>query len=263
MNLLMPGLFVPAETVVHRVDPRVKMVAALVLTVLPFAAPGSISSALVVGFVATIAVLARVPPVPLLRTLRNVLWIGLFMFFFYVFSTPGREVWRLAGLSVTDQGLIAGLRQIYRLSALVVVASLLTYTTSPTQLAHSTEVLLRPLARIGFPVRELAMVLTIALRFVPAVADQVDKVRKSQRARGIDPGLNPVRRVRSWVPLFVPVFVLAYRRAEHLATALEARGFRGAEARTRLYQLKIGRRDLWAALCVALLALFAVVASHL
>jgi energy-coupling factor transport system permease protein len=251
MNLLLPGMYVATDSVLHRLDPRVKMGATLLLMTLPFAAPGLWSTLLLSAFVVAIVFLSTAPLPALLRTLHTVIWIGFFMFFFYLFTTPGRTLVAVGNITVTWEGLLSGATQVYRLCLLVIVAALLTFTTSPSQLAHGLEALLRPLARLGLPVRELAMVLTIALRFVPTLFDEIDKITKAQRARGVDSvSRNPWRRVRSWVPTFVPIFVSAFRRAEELATAMDARGFRGAHHRTRLYQLRFTYRDLIASLVV-------------
>jgi energy-coupling factor transport system permease protein len=172
------------------------------------------------------------------------------MSFYVAFTTPGPSLLNVGSLSVTVTGLARAGQQIHRLCLLVVVSSLLTYTTSPSQLAHGLEALLAPLLRIGMPVRELALVMTIALRFVPTLAQEIEKLGKAQRARGADPGRNPLRRVQSWVPMFVPIFVSAFRRAEQLATAMEARGFRGARYRTSLHRLRLTRRDFVASLAV-------------
>lgn len=254
MNLLMPGMYVAAQTIVHRIDPRVKLGAALLLMVLPFSAPGWQSGLVLIAAIAAIAALAAVPWLELLRTLSTVFWLGFFMFFFYAFTTPGPAALTLGSISVTWAGLAAGGTQIYRLCLLVTISSLLTYTTSPTQLAHGLEALLAPLHKLGLPVRELTMVLTIALRFVPTMAQQVDKLSKAQRARGIDFGNAPWNRVRTWVPMFVPLFVAAFRRAERLAIAMEARGFRGTARRTHMVQLRLTRLDLAAALIVLVVA---------
>jgi energy-coupling factor transport system permease protein len=263
VNLLLPGMYVAAGSAIHRLDPRIKMGAAVLLMALPFAAPSLQSSLLLSAFVITVALLSAVPPLALLHTLRTVFWLGFFMFFFYTFTTPGHPVVALGRVSITWTGLLAGATQIYRLCLLVTVTSLLTYTTSPAQLSHGLEALLEPLARIGAPVRELTMVLTIALRFVPTLSQQVDKIVKAQRARGIDFEGGPWRQVRSWVPTFVPIFVSAYRRAEQLATAMEARGFRGARQRTRLYQLRLTGHDLAASLIVLAVSLIVLGAKYL
>jgi energy-coupling factor transport system permease protein len=155
---------------------------------------------------------------------------------FQIFTTPGQPLVALGGIAVTREGVLAGAVQTYRLCLLVIVASLLTFTTSPARLAHGVEALLGPLARAGLPVRELALVLTIALRFVPVFFDL--------RSGG------PWRRLRNWVPVFVPIFVIAFRRAEELATAMEARGFRAARYRTRMVQLRLTGQDLIASLVV-------------
>lgn len=250
MSLMLPGMYVATDSVVHRLDPRIKMGAATLLMVLPFAAPGLPGNVLLSAFVIALVALSRVPALALLRTLRTVIWLGFFMFFFYAFTTPEPPLIAWGWLSISRAGLLAGATQIYRLCLLVIVAGLMSYTTSPSQLAHGLEALLAPLARVGFPVRELAMVLTIALRFVPTLSQEIDKLAKAQRARGIDPGNAPWERVKSWVPMFVPIFVSAFRRADSLATAMEARGFGAARHRTRLQQLDLRRRDLVATLIV-------------
>jgi len=252
VNLLLPGMYVAANSPLHRLDPRVKMAAALGLMALPFAVHTLPGSLLVAALVAAIAWLARAPLPALLRTVQTVFWLALLMFFFYFFTTPGRSLITWGGISITAEGLALGATQVYRICLLVIVASLLTYTTSPTQLAHGLEVLFGPLERVRFPVREIALVLTIALRFVPTLFAEIEIISKAQRARGADFSGGPLRRMRSLVPIFVPIFVSALRRAEELATAMDARGFRSAPHRTRLYRLSLGRNDLVA--CLAVLA---------
>lgn len=251
MNLLLPGTYVAANTVVHRLDPRLKMAASLLLMTVPFAAPGLPSALVLSAFVGIVAVLAAVPALPLLRTLRTIFWLGLFMFVFYLFTTPGHAAVNVGSLAITWEGLLAGGTQIYRLCLLVVVAVLTTFTTSPSQLTHGVEAVLGPFDRLGLPIRELAMVLTISLRFVPTVFEELDKIVKAQQARGMDLRTgNPWQRVRNTVPVFVPIFVAALRRAEELAMAMEARGFRGTHRRTRLNRLSLTYADLAASLIV-------------
>ena len=259
MNLLLPGMYVSSDSTLHRLDPRVKMAAALLLMVIPFAAPNPGSYLILAAFVAIIAILSSAPLWALLRTLRVVFWLGFFMFFFYLFTTPGQPLIAIGPVVVSWEGLTAGAVQIYRICLLVIIAALLTFTTSPAQLAHGLEAALGPVARVGLPVRELVLVLTIALSFVPTFFEEIEKITKAQRARGVDfqsGGL--AQRFRSLVPVFIPIFVSAFRRAEDLAIALEARGFRGAPRRTRLYRLRLGRQDLVASLAVMAVILAAI-----
>ena len=263
MSLLLPGMHVAATSVMHRLDPRVKMVSAMLLIALPFAAPSVPSYVILSVFVTVTARLSGVPLAALLRTLRTVLWIGVFMFVFYLFTTPGEPMVAFGGISVTWAGIVAASTQVYRLCLLVIIASLLTYTTSPTQLAHGFEALLNPLSRVRLPVRELSMVLTIALRFVPTLTQEIEKIVKAQQARGVDFGGNVLGRIRSWVPVFVPIFVSAFRRAEQLALAMEARGYRGAEHRTRLYRLQLTPQDILASLIVLAVGLLSLGVARL
>jgi len=253
VNLLLPGMYVAADSALHRLDPRIKMGAALGLMVLPFAVHTLLGSVLLVALVTAAALLARAPMLALLRTVLSVFWLALLMFFFYFFTTPGQPLITWGGISITAEGLVAGATQVYRICLLVIVASLLTYTTSPTQLAHGLEALFGPLERVRFPVREIALVLTIALRFVPTFFAEIQISSKAQQARGADfDSGGPLRRLRNLVPIFVPIFVSALRRAEELATAMDARGFRSAPHRTRLYRLSMGWNDRVA--CAAILA---------
>jgi energy-coupling factor transport system permease protein len=251
MNPFTPGLYVPSDSPVHRLDPRVKMGAVLLLMMVPFALEGFWGYLALSAFVALVCFVSRVPLLALLRTLRNLFWIGFFMFFLYIFTTPGQPLVTWGGITATWEGLLAAGAQIYRLCLLVVMASLLTLTTSPVQLSHGLEALLAPLERLSLPVRELAMVLTIALRFVPTLFEEIEKIAKAQRARGVDfRSGGPLRRARNLVPVFVPIFVSAFRRANDLATAMDARGFRCSPHRTRMRQLHLGLQDLVAVLVI-------------
>ena len=258
MSILLPGLHIPAETVLHRLDPRVKMAAALMLTGLPFSAPSLVGSLMLMVFLGAIVSASAVPARSLLGTVRTVFWAGLFIFVLRFFTTPGRTLLALGGLSVTLEGLIGGAQQIFRLCYLVVVSSLLTYTTSPAHLAHGMETVLRPLVRLGLPVREFGVVLTIALRFVPTLSEEIDRLIKAQESRGASIRTGPLwERMRGWTAVFVPVFVSAFRRADELATAMDSRGFRGAQERTHLHTLRFRRADL--AACLVLLCFGALV----
>lgn len=251
MTVLLPGLHVPSRTTLHCLDPRTKIGAALVLAVLPFAAPSPVSSLIAAAFLIAALGLARVPALSALRALRAVLWMGLFILAFYSLTTPGQPVAALGSVSLTWEGLANGLQQVFRLSYLVLLSALLTYATSPTQVAHGIEAMFGPLQHLGLPVREFAMVMTIALRFVPTLAEEIDQLVKAQEARGaaIRSG-PPGQRLRGWTAVVVPTIVSAFRRADELATAMDARGFRGVRGRTHLYALRLRRRDGIAGLIV-------------
>jgi energy-coupling factor transport system permease protein len=256
VNLLLPGMYIAADSPLHRLDPRVKMGGALLLMTLPFAAPRLWGTLLLLVFVLIIVLLSTAPLPALLRTLRTVFWVGFFMFFFYAFTTPGQTMIALWKIHVTWERLLAGVMQIYRLCFLVILSALLTFTTSPGQLAHGLETMLGPLARLGLPVRELTMVLTIALRFVPTLFDEIDKITKAQQARGVDLYSGGIwKRLQNQVSVFVPIFVSAFRRAEELATAMEARGFRDARLRTRMVQLRLTRQDFVATVIILAVSL--------
>ncbi len=249
MNMLLPGMYVADGSILHRLDPRLKMVTSLGLMVLPFVVQGGVPYALLAALVLGLALLARAPLSALLRTVATVFWLAALMFVFYLFMTPGQPLVSAWGLTVTVEGLQVGAVQVYRICIVVALSALLTYTTSPSQIAQGTEAMLGPLARLGLAVRDISLVLTIALRFVPTFVDEIETIRRAQRARGADPSVGgPLRRLRSLVPVFVPVFVTAVRRAEELATAMDARGFRSSPHPTHMTQLRLGRAELVAAL---------------
>jgi len=259
VSTLLPGMYIAVDSTLHHLDPRVKLVAALLLMAVPFATHSLTGALLLLLFVALLVLLSTIPLSMLLRTLRPVLWLALFLFLFYLFTTPGQALVRLGSLCATRQGAAAGGLYLYRLLLLVSVAAVLTYTTSPGQLAQGLEALLAPLARLGLPVREFNLVLTIALRFVPTLFDEVDNITKAQRARGLylDCG-PPWQRMRGWVTVFVPLFVSALRRAEALSMAMEARGFFGVAQRTHLRSLRLTTRDGIAAATVLVVSLTAM-----
>ncbi|MFQ6058958.1 MAG: energy-coupling factor transporter transmembrane component T family protein [Anaerolineae bacterium] len=264
MNGLVIGGYVPGDSILHRLDPRIKMGASLALMMVPFAINTWQGYGILSGFLILLAALSRISPRAFLRTLRTVLWIGVFMFFMYLFTTPGTPIVAFGGLAVTWEGVAAGAVLAYRLCLLVIVASLLTLTTSPIQLAHGLESVLGPLARARLPVQELAMIMTITLRFVPTLFEEIEGIARAQTARGADfHSGGPIRRARSLIPVFVPIFVSAVRRADELAMAMDARCFRGAPERTHMRQLRLGIHDLIAVVAVFLIILASVAVERL
>ena len=253
LNDIQIGRYLPGDSFLHRMDPRVKIVLLFFYLLLVFFVEN------VAGFLAlgiSIALLMIVSQVPLgmqLRSIRPILWIVLFTFGVHLFMTPGTELFAVGPLSATLEGLMRGVYIGLRLILLILLSTLLTLTTSPLRLTDGLEALLSPLRRVGVPVHELSMMMTIALRFIPTLLEELDRIMKAQKARGADfEHGSIVRRMRAIVPVLVPLFLSAFRRADELAMAMEARCYRGGEGRTQMKELHIGRVD-YAAVAVFVL----------
>ena len=249
LNDITMGQYYPVESPIHRLDPRVKIVATVLFIVAVFLAKSFLGYALLLGFLYLTARLANVPFRMLLKGLKPLRFILILTFLLNLFFTPGETVlvsfWKI---QITKEAVLQALFYSLRLAFLVAGTSLLTLTTSPVSLSDGIELLLGPLKKIHFPVHELAMMMTIALRFIPTLLEETDKIMKAQMARGADfESGNLIARAKAMVPLLVPLFVSAFRRAGDLAMAMESRCYHGGEGRTRLRVLKITRND-WLAL---------------
>ena len=251
------GQFFPGTSPVHRMDPRVKVLLTIAMIVSVFLVRGFVGYALLFAFTALAARLARIKIKIMLRAVKPVLFIVAVTFVLNVFfATGGRVVFRWAFITITDQGLTMAVKMALRLVLLVFGTQLLTLTTSPISLTDALESLMRPLSKVGFPAHELAMMMSIALRFIPTLMEEANKIIMAQTARGADfESGNLIARAKAMLPLLVPLFVSAFRRADELALAMEARCYRGGANRTRLKVLRYTRLDLWATL-----SLFAAVA---
>ncbi len=259
LNDITLGQYVPGKSPVHRLDPRTKILGATVFVAVLFAAKGIPGYLAVTVFALLAVVLAAIPLSYLLRGLRPLLFLLALTVVLQVFLTPGTPIWHWGPLVATREGLVQGIFLSYRLVLLVFVTSLLTLTTSPIALTDGLERLLNPFKRFGVPAHELAMMMTIALRFIPTLLEEADKIMKAQMARGADfESGNPIQRARGLVPLLVPLFVGAFRRADELAMAMESRCYRGGEGRTRLKQLRFSRVDAGALVLFTLLAVAVV-----
>ena len=248
LNDITMGQYYPVDSPVHRLDPRVKIVATVLFIVAVFLAKTFVGYLLLLGFLFLTARLARVPFRMLLRGLRPLRLILLLTFILNLIFTPGETVlFSLWSVVITREAVLQAVFYSLRLAFLVAGTSLLTLTTSPVSLSDGLELLLSPLKKIHFPVHELAMMMTIALRFIPTLLEETDKIMKAQMARGADfESGNLLARAKAMVPLLVPLFVSAFRRAGDLAMAMESRCYHGGEGRTRLRVLKITRNDLLA-----------------
>ena len=238
------GQYIPLDSAMHRLDPRGKIFFVALGIVTLFLVQSWLSFALLGGFFVLLIFLAHLPFQYVFKSLRP-LWVLLALTLcLHVFFTPDDALVLFGFLRVSLGGLFKGLFIVARLVLLVVATTLLTLTTSPIELTDGIEGLLSPLKRWGFPAHELAMMMTIALRFIPTLLEEADRIMKAQMARGVDfESGGFMKRIRGLVPLLVPLFVSAFRRAEDLAVAMESRCYRGGIGRTRLRMLRFERRD--------------------
>lgn len=250
---IMLGQYFPGNSVVHRLDPRTKIIGTLVLISSIFLAENYQAYSILAVFTSLLILLAQIPLIMILRSLKP-LWIIIILTFgIHIFTTPGTIMYAFGPLSVTQEGLRQGFLMSFRLVFLIMSSSLLTFTTSPVVLTDGIERLLKPFKKIGMPVHELAMMMTIALRFIPTLLEETDRIMKAQTARGANfTSGNLLRRAQNMIPLLVPLFISAFRRADDLATAMESRCYRGGDHRTRMKQLKITSLD-WAAYSILVL----------
>ena len=259
------GQYYPVDSPVHRLDPRTKILLTLAMIIAVFLVHSLVGYALILAFVFLVCHLAKVPFKMVMKGIRPLRFILLLTFLLNLFFTTGDDVlWHWNFITVTHTGLHQAVHFALRLVFLVVGTSLMTLTTSPIMLSDGLEMLLSPLKKLHFPAHELAMMMSIALRFIPTLLEETDKIMKAQMARGADfESGNLIKRARAMVPLLVPLFVSAFRRAGDLAMAMEARCYHGGEGRTRLRVLKIGREDWIAAGAMALLIALIILEGRL
>ncbi|MDN5353191.1 MAG: energy-coupling factor transport system permease protein [Clostridiales bacterium] len=241
------GQYYAVESPIHRLDPRFKIVASMLYLVSLFLIQQWIAYAAVLLFIGVTIKLSKVPAKYVLRGLRPIFMLILFAFIINVFFTPGEgdPLFKFGWVNIYAEGLDRAFFMAIRLIFLIIGTSLLTLTTSPIELTDGIEYLLTPFKRIGLPAHELAMMMTIALRFIPTLLEETDKIMKAQMARGADfESGNLMNRAKALIPLLVPLFISAFRRADELAMAMEARCYRGGEGRTRMKVLQFSRRDL-------------------
>ncbi|HEY8394279.1 MAG TPA: energy-coupling factor transporter transmembrane protein EcfT [Thermaerobacter sp.] len=258
MRDLLIGQYVPGDSALHRLDPRTKIVLTVVYAIVLFMVHRWAAYAVMAAATVAAVAWARLSPVYMLRGLRPVLLLLALTLVLNLFVVPGDPLARVGPLTATREGLELGLRLVARLVLLVTTASLLTLTTSPIALTDGIEALLRPLGR-RVPAHELAMMMSIALRFIPTLAEEAERIMKAQMARGADfTRGGPLQRARGLVPLLVPLFISAFRRADDLALAMEARCYRGGEGRTRYRELRLGGRDAVAAALLLVMVILAL-----
>ena len=250
------GQYFPGDTLAHRLDPRTKLLATVLYIIAIFLAKGPIAYGVLILTLIVSVRISKVGAKALFRGLKPVLFIIAFTAVLNLFYTPGTVIAQFWIFHVTREGVITAIAMMLRISLLIMGTFLLTYTTSPIRLTDGLEDLLGPLKKLGVPVHELAMMMSIALRFIPTLIEETDKIMSAQKARGADFETgNLFQRARALLPLLVPLFVSAFRRADELAVAMECRCYHGDEGRTRMKQLTWCTRDtlamLWSALVLA------------
>ncbi len=247
------GQYYPANSVLHRLDPRVKFVGTLLFIISVFVFNTFPGYGVATIFLVAMIGISKVPVKFMFKGLKAIFIILLITVIFNMILTPGEVLWRLGFLKVTREGLIMAGKMTIRLTYLVIGSSIMTLTTTPNQLTDGLESLMGPLKKIKVPVHEISMMMSIALRFIPILLEETDKIMKAQIARGADfESGNLIQKAKSMVPLLVPLFISAFRRANDLAMAMEARCYNGGEGRTQMKPLKYHSRDYIAYLFVFL-----------
>lgn len=238
------GQYYPAKSVLHRLDPRTKFLGTLGFLISVFLFHTFLGYAVATAFLVAMIAISKVPVKFMFKGLKAIVMILLITVVFNIILTPGEVLWRFGIIKVTREGLVLAGRMAIRLVYLVIGSSIMTLTTTPNQLTDGLERLLRPLNKIRVPVHEIAMMMSIALRFIPILLEETDKIMKAQMARGADfESGNLLKKVKSMIPLLVPLFVSAFRRADDLAMAMEARCYNGGEGRTKMKPLRYEGRD--------------------
>lgn len=261
MNNMIIGQYIPGSSFVHRLDPRTKITIIFIFVIIVFFANNFLSYAVLTAFALVSMLTTKIPVRYVLKGLMPVWFLIVFTFLLHIIVTKeGTVVLEIINFKIYSKGLIQGIAISMRFFLLILVTSLLTLTTTPMEITDAIEDMLQPLKKVKFPVHELALMMSISLRFIPTLMQETDKISKAQASRGVDFRTGPIKeRIKAIVPLLIPLFVSAFKRAEELAMAMEARGYRGSEGRTKFRELKIEKRDIYIYLLFALvlIALFA------
>ncbi|WP_456272749.1 energy-coupling factor transporter transmembrane component T family protein [Bacillus sp. AK031] len=245
MDKMIFGRYIPSDSFVHRMDPRSKLIFVFAFICIVFLANNAATYALLGAFTLASMLSVKVPLKFLLGGLKPVMWLVLFTFLLHILFTKEGDVLLDAGIvKIHEEGLRQAIFISLRFTYLIIVTTLLTMTTSPISITDGLETLLEPLNKVKFPVHEMALMMSISLRFIPTLMEETDKIIKAQTARGAELASGPVKeRIKSIVPLLIPLFVSAFKRAEDLATAMEARGYKGGEGRTKYRVLSWTGKD--------------------
>lgn len=238
------GQYYPSDSVVHKLDPRLKIILSFIYIIAIFFIRNFWGFLLLAGFTAALSYLSKIPMKFLLKGLKPLLILMSITALLNLFMTDGEILWKWGFLRVTKEGIVMSAFMLLRIVFLVLGTSFLTYTTTPITLTSGMESLLKPFSKIGVPAHEIAMMMSIALRFIPTLIEETDKIMSAQKARGaaLSEG-NLLNRAKALVPILIPLFVSAFRRADELAVAMESRCYHGGDDRTKLKELKYQKKD--------------------
>ncbi|QHS23972.1 energy-coupling factor transporter transmembrane protein EcfT [Virgibacillus sp. MSP4-1] len=241
------GQYVPGQSLVHRLDPRMKIVMVFLFIIFIFLANSWLSYMVLTLFALLSVVTTKIAPSYVIKGLKPVWFLIIFTFILHLIVTKeGQILFSIWNFDVYSGALWKGLEISLRFFLLILMTTLLTLTTTPISITDAIESLFQPLNKVRFPVHELALMMSISLRFIPTLMQETDKISKAQASRGVDFRTGPVKeRLKAVVPLLVPLFVSAFKRAEELAMAMEARGYKGGEGRTKFRELKLKKADIW------------------
>lgn len=253
------GQFFPGDSFVHKMDPRMKIIATLLFIIMLFVSGNLLGMAAGILLLTVMYKISGIPVKMITKSLKPVVPVILFTSILNIFFVSGEVLVKFFFIEITKEGLLLAALMSLRILCLIAGSSLLTYTTSPIELTDAIERLLAPLNKVKVPVHELSMMMTIALRFIPLLIEETDKIMSAQKARGADMESGTLmQRAKALVPILVPLFVSSFRRADELAMAMECRCYRGGEGRTRMKQLNYSYRD-WVALAVMIAAIVLVI----
>ncbi|WP_026508413.1 energy-coupling factor transporter transmembrane component T family protein [Butyrivibrio sp. MC2013] len=258
------GQYYQTKSPIHELDPRVKLIATFAFIISLFLVNSYVGYVIALIYLALAIGLSRVPFSYITRGMKAVVMLLMITVLFNLFLTPGELLWSFGVLRITREGVVIASKMAIRLTMLIIGSSLMTLTTTPNQLTDGLESVLSPLKVIKVPVHEISMMMSIALRFIPILMEETDKIMKAQMARGADfESGNVFKRASNMVPLLVPLFISAFRRANDLAMAMEARCYRGGEGRTRMKPLVYSSKDYIAYLVIALFMFMIIAAGRL
>lgn len=258
MNIVI-GQYVPGNSLIHRLDPRTKITIIFFFVIFVFFANTLLSYSVLTLFALTSMLTTRIQIRYIMKGLTPIWFLIIFTFMLHLIVTKdGRVLIEIFNFKVHAGGVIQGFAISMRFFLLILITSLLTLTTTPIEITDAIEEMLHPLKKLKFPVHELALMMSISLRFIPTLMQETDKISKAQASRGVDFRTGPIKsRIQAIIPLLIPLFVSAFKRAEELAMAMEARGYNGGEGRTKLRELSIGKHD------VLIYLLFSIVVAGL